>query len=183
MFSLILIIPFFHLYFLFFPLAAPPDLRGSIRSIDDILQMMYSPEHFASIDGEVSLLCFFITINSFFLINIMIFPLFLQLQSPPNSQPTRAPRITVRKRKASSNPPGNDQRPVVRSSDTQVKADPSCNRPPPTVVTIASANLQLIIYSEQGAPETEEEPLSRDTGMQHPTAQVCSCNSCIFFII
>eukprot|EP00267_Zea_mays_P043466 XP_020395560.1 stress response protein NST1-like [Zea mays] len=37
---------------------------------------MYSPQHFAGIDGE----------------------------SPPNSQPTRAPRITVRKRKASSNP-------------------------------------------------------------------------------
>jgi len=83
MFSLILIIPFFHLYFLFFPLAAPPDLRGSIRSIDDILQMMYSPEHFASIDGEVSLLCFFITINSFFLINIMIFPFFYNYSPLP----------------------------------------------------------------------------------------------------
>jgi hypothetical protein len=115
-----------------------------------------------------------------FLINIMIFPLFLQLQSPPNSQPTRARRIAVRKRKASSNPPSNDQWPVVRSSDTQVKADHSCNRPPPIVVIIAYTNLQLIIYSEQGAPETEEEPLSRDTGMQHPTAQVCSCNSCLF---
>ena len=126
---------------------------------------------------------FLLPSTPFFLINIMIFPLFLQLQSPPNSQPTRAPRITVRKRKASSNPPGNDQRPVVRSSDTQVKADHSCNRPPPIVVIIAYTNLQLIIYSEQGAPETEEEPLSRDTGMQHPTAQVCSCNSCLFFII
>jgi hypothetical protein len=77
-------------------------------------------------------------------------------------------------------PPGNDQRPVVSSSDTQEKADPSCNRHPPTVVIIASTNLQLIIDSEQGAPETEEEPLSRDTRMQHPTAQVCSCNSCPF---
>eukprot|EP00267_Zea_mays_P056332 XP_023156368.1 uncharacterized protein LOC103633634 [Zea mays] len=55
-------------------------------------------------------------------------------ESPPNSQQTRAPRLTVRKRKASSNPPGNDQRPV-------------------------------------GALETEEEPLSRDIGMQHPTAK------------
>jgi hypothetical protein len=69
-------------------------------------------------------------------------------------------------------PPGNDQWPVVSSSDTQEKADPSCNRPPPTVVIIVSANLQLIIDSEQGAPETEEEPLSRDTGTQHPTAKL-----------
>jgi hypothetical protein len=66
MFSLILIIPFFHLYFLFFPLAAPPDLRGAIRSIDDILQMMYSPQHFASIDGEVSLSCFLLPSTPFF---------------------------------------------------------------------------------------------------------------------
>lgn len=104
----------------------PSDLRGAFRSVDDILQMMDSqvltdsPQHSASIDGE----------------------------SPPNSQQTRAPRLTVRKRKASSNPPGNDQRHVVRSSDTQEKADPSCNRPPPTVVIIASTNLQLIIDSE-----------------------------------
>jgi hypothetical protein len=78
MFSLILIIPIIYLYFLFFPLAAPSDLRGAFRSVDDILQMMDSqvltdsPQHSASIDGEVSLLCFYYH-QLLFLINIMLF--------------------------------------------------------------------------------------------------------------
>jgi hypothetical protein len=45
--------------------AAPPDLRGAFRSVDDILQMMDSPQHFASIDGEVSLLCFLLPSTPF----------------------------------------------------------------------------------------------------------------------
>jgi hypothetical protein len=55
--------PFLFIFFIF-PVAAPPDLRGAFRSVDDILQMMDSqvltdsPQHSASIDGEVSLLCF-----------------------------------------------------------------------------------------------------------------------------
>jgi hypothetical protein len=71
MFSLILIIPIFYLYFLFFPLAAPSNLRGAFRSVDDILQMMDSqvltdsPQHSASIDGEVSLLCFLLPSTPF----------------------------------------------------------------------------------------------------------------------
>jgi hypothetical protein len=124
--------------------------------------------------------CVFLLPSTPFLINIMIFSPFSTIPVPSQEPTDSCTTNYCSQEEGFLKPPGNDQRPVVRSSDTQVKADPSCNRPPPTVVIIDYTNLQLIIYSEQGAPETEEEPLSRDTGMQHPTAQVCSCNSCLF---